>query len=73
MPICLGEQGDRMHKAERQPLGARAVDELKQAAGVRGGHNLRAGGFNMAQFAPQQFAGHFRLREIINAGAAAAP
>ena len=62
-----------MDDAEVQTALFGAVDELKQATRVGGGDDGRAGGEDMAELAVEELAGHLRLDEVIDAGAAATP
>ena len=62
-----------MDDAEIQPFLFRAVDQLEQAAGIRGGDDIRAGGFDVPQLAGEQGVGGVRVRQVINTRAAAAP
>ena len=62
-----------MGGAEFQPFLLRAVDELEQATGIPGGDDLRLGRTDVLHLAFEKFVCHFRLREIVNARAAATP
>ena len=62
-----------MNDAQLHPSLFRAIDELQETTGISGGNNFRAGGLDVGEFALQQVIGHFRLNEVVNAGAAAAP
>ena len=72
-PIRFRQQRDRMNSAEIQAFLFRAVDDLKQAAGVAGGDDFRFRLADVLYFAFEEFVRHFRLREIVNARAATAP
>ncbi len=52
---------------------AQACGQLHVATGVARGDDGRAGALDMAQFAREQLCRHFRLGDIVDARAAAAP
>src|SRR5687768_11294065 len=57
-------------------LSSRSTDpgfELDGASGIGGGNDRRSGAENVAHFPSEQFRRHFRLGNIIDAGAATAP
>ena len=62
-----------MYDAERKILLARPVKDLQKAAGIAGGDDRSAGGFDVAELAIEEIARHFRLDQIVDAGATAAP
>ena len=62
-----------MRDAEVDAVFASAVDDLKEATGISSGDGVHAGGFDSLNFAIEQVVGHFRLNDVVDAGAAAAP
>ena len=72
-PVSLCQQGDRMHDPQGQVLFSGAVDDLQKAAWISGRDGWRGGRFDMLHFAVEKFVRHFRLDQIVNPGAAAAP
>lgn len=62
-----------MHHPKFQTVLRRAIDQLQEAAWVcrRDGRSSR--GLDVLDFATEKLARHFRLREIVYAGAPAAP
>ena len=52
---------------------ARTIQNLEEAARIARGDDRRIGGFDVAEFALQEIAGHFGLDQIINPRAAATP
>lgn len=71
--IRLGEQRDWMDDANGELFLAEAVEDLEKATGVAGGDDGRAGRFDVFDFALEKVAGHFRLDQVVDAGAATAP
>src|SRR5258708_932225 len=66
------EQFDRMDDLEASPVPANAFRELNRAAWVRGGQKLCVGREHVAHLVVQKLVCGFRLRDVIDAGAAAA-
>ena len=62
-----------MHNTEIKSLPPRAANELQQATGIRRRNDLRSGLLDMLQLSYEELIGHFRLDQVIDAGAAAAP
>ena len=62
-----------MHDAHGQLPVAEAVHDLEQATGVAGRDHLGARGLDMLNLAFEEVARHFRLDQVIDARAAAAP
>ncbi len=61
-----------MKDAELEASLFRAVDELKETAGVCGGDGGCAGGLNVIELAFKELAGHLGLDQVIYSGTAAA-
>ena len=67
------ENLDQVQHGQIEAAVAKPGLDLQNAAGVGGDHRLRPRGFDVAHLAPQQAIGHLRLREVVDAGRAAAP
>jgi len=73
LPVSFSEQRNRVDHAEVQAFLFRSGNDLQKTAGIACRHDFRAGGFDMFDFSLKQFVRHFRLNEIVDTGAAAAP
>ena len=71
--IGFCEQRDGVDDPQVQGLKFRAVDELEEAAWVAVGDDAGAGGLDVFELAVEELVGHFRLHDVVDASAAAAP
>ena len=62
-----------MDDAQGEAAFAGAVLDLEEAAGIAGGDGVGAGDCDVIEFTIEKLGGHFRLNDVIDAGAAAAP
>ena len=72
-PVGLREDLDGVHDPDAQPPPPEAHLDLKRAARVADGQHGCPGGFNGIDLLLEQPVGRFRLCEVVNPGAAAAP
>src|SRR5207247_9744410 len=71
--VRLVEQIEQVHDANVRPGVAEPALDLHEAARVRRDDGVRAGALDVRHLALQDRAGELRLRDVIRAGAAAAP
>lgn len=62
-----------MHDPKRYVLSFGSIDDLQHASGIRGREDLRVACQNVLKLSLQQFAGHFRLDQIVDPGAPTTP
>ena len=71
--IRFGQQRDWMDEADGHLMAADAVEHVGEATGICAGDDRCVCFFDVAEFAVEKLVGHFRLNQIVNARAAAAP
>src|SRR5215470_4997862 len=64
---------DQVQHLDADALRAQSRLDLQDAPGIGGDHRLGPGGPDVADLAPEQARGHLGLREVVDAGRAAAP
>ena len=72
-PVGLGEERDGMRDPERHTALPATGHQLQEASRIPGGDDRRPCGDHVVHLPLEQLSRHFRLRQVVNPGTAAAP